>query len=296
MLIRENLKLKSDFSANESCVAEYLLNHEQILKDLSARFIASETYTSPSTVVRLCKKLGYDGFNDFKEDYLKELKYSESNFKNIDANYPFTYQDKNIVIANKIGILYKETIDDTLSLIDNDVLLRATNILKKSKIIYVCSSGVQSELASVFRDKMAKIGKIVVIDNKLDDMFYAACYAGENCCFLMISYSGETEMLLRVAKKVNEKNIPSIAITSFGKNTLSSLIDCCINLSTREKLITNLGSFGINISTMFLLDILYANCFNLNYEGNIENKLKYSFEFEKYRHSENPILHEEKEE
>lgn len=293
MLIKEKLKLKRDFSYNECCVAEYLLNNEQLLKDLSARFIASKTYTSASSVVRLCKKLGYDGFNDFKEDYLKELKYSESNFQSIDPNYPFTHQDRNIVIVNKIGTLYKETIEDTLSLIDNYTLVRATNILQNAKIIYICSSGVQSELASVFRDKMAKIGKTVVIDNKLDDMFYAACYASENCCFIMISYSGETEMLLRVAKKVSEKRIPSIAITSFGKNTLSSLIDCCINLSTREKLITNLGSFSINISTMFLLDILYANCFNLNHENNIENKINYSFEFEKNRDSENPILHEE---
>lgn len=293
MLIREKLQLKTNFSANESYLADYLLNNEQILKDLSARFIASETYTSAASVIRLCKKLGYSGFNDFKNDYLKELKYRESNFNNIDANYPFTYKDRNIVVANKIGSLYKETIDDTLSLLNNESLVVATKILKKAQIIYVCSSGVQSELASVFRDKMTKIGKTVVIDPKLDDMFYSACYANTNCCFLMISYSGETEIMLRVAKKVSENKIPAIAITSFGKNSLSSLIDCCINLSTREKLISNLGSFSINISAMFLLDILYSNCFNLNYSENIKNKISYSFEFEKYRDSENPILHDE---
>ena len=49
---------------------------------------------------------------------------------------------------------------------------------------------------------------------------------------------------------------------------------------------------------MFLLDVLYSNCFYSDYENNLEKKIKNFFAFEKSerigcRHSDNPILKEE---
>lgn len=293
MFIKDKLKLKRNFSINESCIADYLLENEEFIRDLSVRYIAADTYTSASTVIRLCKKMGYEGFNDFKDEYIKELKYYQSHFKDIDPNYPFSSKDKNMVVINKIATLYKETIDDAVLLMENDKFIIATNILKSSKIIYICSAGVQADIAYDFKEKMIKIGKNVIIDKNLHETFYSACYCEKDSCFLLISYSGETERVLKIAKKVKERNIPVIAITSFGKNSLSSMIKCSLYLSTREKLKSNLGSFGINISTMLLLDSLYANCFNMDYEKNLSNKIKYSSEYEQKRNSNNPILHEE---
>lgn len=293
MLIKDKLKQKKYFSSNESSIADYLLENEDVLKELSARYIAGKTFTSPSSVVRLCQKMGYDGFSDFKDDYLKEIKYYESSFRNIDPNYPFDISDTSSMILNKIGSLYKETIDDTLSLISNEEFKKSIDMLNKAKIIYVCSVGVQSDIACDFKNKMTKIGKAVIIHSRHDESFYSACHSNKESCFLIISYSGETDTILKVAKKVKENSIPAIAITSFGKNSLSSLIDCTLHLSTREKLKRNIGSFCTNISTMLLLDSLYANCFNENYEKNKLNKVKYSLEFEQKRNSDNPILHEE---
>lgn len=49
---------------------------------------------------------------------------------------------------------------------------------------------------------------------------------------------------------------------------------------------------------MYLLDVLYSNCFNSDYENNLDKKIKNSLAFEKSeriggRHSDNPILKEE---
>lgn len=293
MLVIDKLKLKENFSANECDIADYLLKNNKDIKSLSARFIATKTYTSASSVVRLCKKLGYEGFNDFKEDFIKEVEYKESNFKEIDPNYPFCHDDTDMMIANKIGLLYKETIDDTLCLLDTNTLKKAVDILNKSKIIYICSSGVHGQLASSFQEKMSKIGKTVIIYSRLDHIFYEACYTEQSSCFILISYSGETETVLRVARKLKERKILSIAITSIGGNTLSSLSDYSLFMSTREKLINNIGNFSINISTVLLLDILYSNYFNLNHKDNMNNRITFSKEFEKKRYSENSILHNE---
>lgn len=290
MLIKEKLKDTHTFSEIEKCIAQYILNINLNIKKESVRHIAEHTYTSPSSVMRFCQKLGFEGYVDFREAYIQEIEYLSSHFQDIDANFPFQPNDKNVVIANKIGILYEETIKDTLALIHHDTLQQAANMLEKAKNIYVCSSGASKDIAKVFKDNMLKIGKTVISYHNTSDIYYEACFQDQTSCFIIISYSGETSRAVRVAQKLKERHIPMIAITSYGHNTVTNLCECCLYISTRQKLITNLGNFSINLSILYILDILYANCFHFHYQKYLSDKIKYSQEMEIDRKSDNPIL------
>ena len=295
MLIQEQLQQKKDFSNIEALIADYLLLQQEQIAEQSARHIATQVFTAPSTVVRLCQKLGYMGFNDFKKAYVNELHYIKSHFNDVDPNYPFDYQDQGIAIAYKMQHLYKEVMEDILNLMDQQALKNIIKCLIEAEIIYICSSGIQGDIAYSFRDKMLRIGKNVIIEEKMDEAFYMASYATSKHVFIMISYSGETDMLLRVAKKLNKRKIERVAITSYKENSLTKLCSHVLYVSTREKLIDNLGNFGMDFSTLFLLDVLYANIFNENNRMNFDNRIQTSHEFQKFRNSSNPILHDEKE-
>ena len=86
MLIIDKLRQSKELSRGEELIAEFIIQAGEEIKGYSARSIAKETYTSPATVLNLCKKIGIDGFNNFKEEYLKELEYINRNFGEIDAN------------------------------------------------------------------------------------------------------------------------------------------------------------------------------------------------------------------
>lgn len=296
MLITETLENKEYFSMIECILADYLLIQKDKIENQSAHFIAKELYTVPSTITRFAQKLGFSGFNEFKKAYVKELSYLSSHFHTINPNYPFDYQDESIVIANKIGSLYKEVIDDTLSLISNDELEKIISLLKNAGKIFVCSAGVQADLAETFKDKMLKIGKDVSVDARMDEAFYRASFCDMNSVCIIISYSGETDTILRTARKLKERRVPMIAITTYGENTLAKLCDYHLFVSTREKLIQNLGNFSMNISTLCLLDILYVNIFNEDFQHNFENKVAASLGFEQHRKSKNPLIKDEIEE
>ena len=51
----------------ERDIANYLLEHRVSLSNLSTRDIAKEVYCSSSAVIRLAHKLGYQGYNQLKE-------------------------------------------------------------------------------------------------------------------------------------------------------------------------------------------------------------------------------------
>lgn len=90
-----------------------------------------QTYTSPATIIRLAKKLGYEGYEALKKDFLEEQKYILTHFNHIDPNFPFTKNDTIQTIASKMTTLSKETLDDTLSLLKHDDLQRLLHFYKK---------------------------------------------------------------------------------------------------------------------------------------------------------------------
>lgn len=295
MLITQILKEKEGFSLVEMTLADYFLNEQTRLNEQSARSIAKILFISPSTIVRFTQKIGFQGYNEFKDAYLKEIDYLSQNFKEIDPNFPFEAQDKNIVIANKLRVLYHEVIDDVLSLMSHDKLQNALSLIKKAETIYVFSLGVQLDVAQVFKDKMLKIGKNVIIEEKANEIFYRSQFCDEKSIFILISYSGETETLMRIVKQLHIRNISMLAITTYGENTLSQFASSVLYVSSREKLIENLGSFSMNISVLFILDILYANIFNEHYDTHYKNRVHASKSFEQYRTTYNPLLKDSEE-
>lgn len=293
MLLREQLQNKETFSDVESRIADYILQRGADLKYDSARYIARSVYTAPSSVVRLCQKLRFEGYHDFQDAWTAEQSYLSSHFQGLDANRPFEPGDSPLVIANKIGTLYKETIEDTLALADPEMLERAIQYCAAAKTIYLCSAGSQAEIAQGFAEKMMKIGKNVVISGRADLSHYYADLCGPKDCFILISYSGETENILRPAERVKENGLHAIAITSFGANSLSKQFDCVLTISSRERLISNLGSFAAHLTTLYVLDVIYSGVFSRDFEENYRRKKASAEAFEKFRHSSNPLLQED---
>ena len=131
MLISDKLK-SFDFTYAEKEIVKYFLNQKEEIARQSTREISKRLYCSPSSIIRLCQKLGFTGFEEFKEMYVEELHYLNSNFSDINPSIPFMTEDNIQTISNKICSLYHEIIDDTHSLLDHDMLRKALNLLKNN--------------------------------------------------------------------------------------------------------------------------------------------------------------------
>lgn len=291
-VIVEQLREQGALSPIERSIAAYFLEAGDGLREQSARSIASKLYTAPSTVSRLCKHLGYDGYTDFRDAYLDELRYLSSSFTSIDANQPFRKSDDIRTIAAKMGALYRETVDDTLQLVESEALERAVALLIAARTVFVYSAGPQSYLAEDFVDKMARIGRRVIVTYKDDTSYFFAAGVRKDEVFIMLSYSGETEDALRVARRAKDAGGTIVAVTSYGRNSLSQLADVTLHVSTREKLVEKLGCFGMPVSTMLLLDILYSCVLASDYDRNVVRRVQVTRSYEQYRDSSNPILHD----
>lgn len=289
MLLEQKIK-NINLTKNEQIIADYIIAHKYQLKNLSTRDIALATYTSSAGVIRLAKKLSYSGFNELKEDYLSELDYINQHFKEIDANFPFTENQSIMDIAEIMSTLMQETARDTLHLIKHDPLMKATRILQKSSTIYFYATSGNFLLARNFKLKMNRIGKKVEVDDL--DTPYSSLLITPNDCAIIISYSGQTPSLIKIAKNLKNKKIPVIVITSIGENTLSESADCVLQMTTREKMYSKISNFTTEYSLELLLNILYSCFFKTNYNHFLDYKISNAKQIE-HRGANSNIIKEE---
>lgn len=289
MLLEQKIK-SINLTKNEQIIADYIIEHKYQLKNLSTRDIALATYTSSAGVIRLAKKLSYSGFNELKEDYLSELDYINQHFKEIDANFPFTANQSIMDIAEIMSTLMQETARDTLHLIKHDPLMKATRILQQSSTIYFYARSGNFLLAQNFKLKMNRIGKKVEVDDL--DTPYSSLLITPNDCAIIISYSGQTPSLIKIAKNLKNKKIPVIVITSIGENTLSESADCVLQMTTREKMYSKISNFTTGYSLELLLNILYSCFFKTNYNHFLDYKISNAKQIE-HRGANSNIIKEE---
>lgn len=290
MLIVDKLALQEKLSEGEKTLAAYILAHGMEIAKYSTRSLAEVTYTSPPTVLRLCKKLGFTGFDDFKQNFVRELEYLDQQQGKVDFNFPFAENDSPMRVAQNIGELYEEAVKDTMQLLRYEDLHKAVLLLKYHEEIHIFSAGTAINQAESFREKMLKIGKRVVIFNNLNYQRYQVCCLSERDLAMIISYSGETAQMLEIARQCKRSGTPILALTSFGENSLTCYADCKLTLSTKESIYQNLGDYASHLSMTLLLDILYSEYFRQNYQKNYTYKLERARELEQHRTSTNPIL------
>ena len=123
MSIMTQLEFELDFSESEKDIARYILDKQENVLDLPIKKLANETYTSPATIVRLCHKLGLQGYGDFKKcvaeaviqeltpiqkkakEYLEDKSYLEKCYKDA-AREALEISVKNLnIIKEKIGFI-----------------------------------------------------------------------------------------------------------------------------------------------------------------------------------------------
>lgn len=271
MLIIHKIE-KTHFSPSETIIIDYILKQGENIKNMTVSHIAKETYTSGPMLIRIAKKLGYSGWNELKDAYLKELQYLYAS-EDIDASIPFVVNDDFMKIASHISQLEIETINDTMSLLTHDNLYAAMRLLRNASVIDIYGVSGAVLLAEGFAEKMFYIHKSVNICRLTGDAKIQATLSNQSHLAILISYSGETPFILEVARILKKKKTPIIAMTSIGDNDLSKLSDVCLHMSSREMLHTKIGEFASTQSIKCLLDILYGCIFSLDYQNNLDKRI-----------------------
>src|SRR4051812_48177583 len=136
-----DLKLRevsNGLSAKERGVADYIIANKPSLKNMSIQTLAKANDVSTTTILRLCHKLGYQGFSDLKIDLITASGSSrQDNVLQEDINL----DDSIETVNGKIHLIEKSSIDETHAMMNTEQLAKANELIRNSNKVVIYGAG-----------------------------------------------------------------------------------------------------------------------------------------------------------
>ena len=140
MLIDE-LRDRERFTKAENEVVSYILEHPKKVTGLTIEQLATVTFSSNSSIVRVCKKVGTKGFSEFKIRLAREMSAFATESGRVEADIPIRPGESREEIANSIMNLQYQTLMDVYNMLDMNMIFRAANLIARSDIVYLYGRG-----------------------------------------------------------------------------------------------------------------------------------------------------------
>ncbi|WP_127836849.1 MurR/RpiR family transcriptional regulator [Clostridium prolinivorans] len=209
-----------DITKLEYQVLEYIVNNINNVIKLGVRGVAKENFTSTSTVMRLAKKLGYDGFIDMVYNFMPMISNEiKSVRKEVDVI-------KGIDLDNFLQYISDEDVDDFV-----DILMNV-----KNKVIFVYGTGFSRLPAEYLSNRLLIIGKKSIFSSGGDSIGIFENHLEDMQVLVVVSKSGETKLVLDKVNSAKKRGIKVISITREIENSIARLADISFKIFDMNKL------------------------------------------------------------
>lgn len=267
------LKQMNKLTSTEQGIINYILTYPEELEKISSRQLAELTYTSPATVVRICQKLGFSGYSEFKIKYLQEVNQTPM-MDQINRTNPITSEDSLHRIVNKVAALEITAIEQTKKGIDLDQLNRVSELLNQATCIDFYAFDNNLHLAKNACSHFLYAGKQAVIHDSSNAQFMQAFASVQGHVAIIISRTGENQMLYRIATILCEKKIPLLVLTESRHSSLAKISTEHLYLYNVHRF-TDMGTILFQTSVQYLFDLLFAILFSRNFENSVKQNEMY---------------------
>lgn len=272
VFIKLNSYIQSATSSEKEIINYILNNYNEVIR-YDVRTLAEKTFSSASTIVRLCKKLGFSGFSEMKNALIYEVALTESNKKQLNKSVGDTHN-----VQDTIEMILQKTqtsLTNTSKLQNEDDILEVIDMIERSGSINLFGMGSSLLAARDMKQKFLRVGKVLNIDDDWHTQYLFAKNSDSNTLAIIFSYSGNTKEIIECVKVLKQNSAKIVSITGFLNSYVAKNSDIVLQVAPSE-VIPRTGAFSSRISQLHIIDILYNIYINRHYEKSIE-KLSNNF-------------------
>ncbi|MCI5774463.1 MAG: MurR/RpiR family transcriptional regulator [Erysipelotrichaceae bacterium] len=269
MLLYNKLKDSKDFTSAEKAIVDYILNNPKEAINLSVDELANVTFSSPSCVVRLAKKLGMKGYSEFKIKLATEMNMLLIDEKRIEVNMPVCKDTKLEDIPKRFYNLYYQIITDVYNSFDINKMIELADRIYKSDSVTMFGVGPSMLVIQDFIYKASHL-RLPIFANSLIGFENVHNFRNaKNPLTIVVSNNANSNRVRNWIFENKKLNIPVALITANEHSPLIKVCDHVVIMDHGEHDITKIGSFASRIAMLYALDILYILLFMKDYETNL---------------------------
>lgn len=262
---------RDSLSETERAVADFLLADPQQAMELSIHELAQHSFSSPSTIVRMCRRIGFDGFKEFRRSVNYEMAVRQQSLEQ--EKKEISREDSLDEIIEKITYKNIMSLEDTKNLLDGETLAKCVDLISQCRAVLLFGIGASLCAARDAYLKFLRLNKPCIVNDDWHSQYLQAKNATPDDLGIVISYSGETVEMVECMKAMKENGTPIIAITRCVNSPVSQLADYKLYTAANESVFRS-GAMSSRISQLNIIDILYTAFANGEYDYMLERLSK----------------------
>lgn len=225
-----NYEVVKSLNDLELLVYDYIMKNKQTVIYMTVRELAQAVHVSTSTVMRMCKKAGFDGYSEFKVKFKMYMEKDEAKQDIEDLQEMQEYFQKAGSQASQRN------------------LNEAADIVREARQVIFIGLGTSGILGKYGARYFSNLGKF---SQYIEDPYFPVVDAAAGTAVIALSVSGETEQVIQMVNQFKENKCKIISITNRSSTTLAKISDYNLSYYVMEQ------NMGNHINTTTQVPVIY---------------------------------------
>ena len=220
----------------ELLVYHYVMQNKRQITYMTVRELADAVHVSSSTVMRFCKKLGCDGYSEFRIKFKMYVKEEEKEQPKEDLDE----------ILHYFQGVHTSAFEEQIAV--------AVNMIKSAKrviFIGIGTSGILGKYGARYFSNLHKFCQYI------EDPYYPVLEdIYEDAVVVALSESGETGEIIQMVNSFKEHNCKILSITNKNSSTLSKIADFNMSYFVSEQKTKSEYNITTQVPVLFLIEAI----------------------------------------
>jgi RpiR family transcriptional regulator, carbohydrate utilization regulator len=227
-------------------IADYVLAAPDQLLALTITELAELSGGSESAVIRLCRALGFDGFQDLKLALATEM-----------VTNPVSPRAQDSDVVTQLAESGAMALSDTARLLDREAVTSAVRALLDARRIHLFGVGASGITCAYLAYKLLRLGLHAHVQEDAHLAAMASASITKDDVFVIVSSTGSTMDAVKTGQNARERGASVIAITNRSKSPLVNTSSIILLAAAPETPLTG-GAYASKISQFLIVDALFA--------------------------------------
>lgn len=246
---------RGNASQTERSIIDYILKDPFSAGHLSIHQLAEATFSSPTSIIRLCKNIGYDGYKSFNKALIYEQAMRQNIFE-LD-NQIFNEQEDSSELIQSVIMNNLSILRELLLLISDEMVESCVKVIAQAEKVVFFGIGASLIVAKDAQMKFVRVNKMVHVSEDWHTQLLMARNMSSKDVAFSISYSGETNEVIQCTKEAKSQGAKIITMTKEGNSSLSQLSTYPLFVPNSEVGMRS-AAMSSRIAQMTLIDVIFS--------------------------------------
>lgn len=262
--------IRPELRPSEQRIADLFLARPAETAGLSIAELAQRCDTSTTSVVRFCKRLGYDHVRELRNHVLRDVERETFDTAALpDVSGDIDRNDTLTDIVAKVSLAETLSLADTAKVLDTDALRTAVDAITASSRVDIFGVGASSIVGLDLQRKLTRIGRTALEWSDPHAAWTSAATLGPGNVAIAVSHSGSTTDTIEFLLLARRAGATTIAITNHAGAALADQADIVLTTAARETGFRS-GALGSRIAQLMVVDCIFIGVAQSNYDRSME--------------------------